>query len=146
MKAIKNHYFVSVIFLFSFQMLSGKNLFTPNSTQSDTSIVIERLYEFYTKYITENSKHTTNYKNIELLKSEYCTNSLLQQINSQLFDFDPFINGQDCDIKWLKTLTIITDQSVDNAFIISYFNINERIIIKVKVIKYNNKFYINEIL
>ena|SRR5688572_13519436 len=71
--------------------------------------IILRLKEFYVNYITESSKAKVDVRTIDLIKRKYCTVRFLNKIEEGDLDYDPILNAQDCDIKWLETLSIVKD-------------------------------------
>lgn len=110
--------------------------------------IISMLKEFYTSYITENSKMPPNMKNIDSMKRKYCTNSLLYKIKKQELDYDPFLNAQDSNTEWLKTLSITKDSNKTNLYIVSYIDSysNNKISVKLIIVKEKDSFKINSIL
>lgn len=112
----------------------------PQNNFSDEQI-LGMLKSFYTSYIIEDSKMPTNYEKLDSIKSKYCTANLLNKIENQFkkqeLDYDPFLNAQDCDIEWLKTLTIRKDTKKSNLYYVSYadnYN-NTKITIRLIVVK-----------
>lgn len=76
---------------------------------SPTDAATEMLKEFYTKYITEISKTSPSAKKLQSIKKQYCTAGLLSRMKELELDYDPFINAQDTDDSWIKTLSVKKD-------------------------------------
>ena len=97
----------------------------PKNSKEESEIS-NMLKSFYTAYITENAQDREDFKRIEILKTKYCTKSLLNSIRTKDFDADPFINGQDYNEEWVKTLTVNKVVSKNNqfevCFIVTYDN------------------------
>ncbi len=91
------------------------------STISDGQI-IKDLTNFYTLYITESSKNQPNERQLNLIKHKYCSDKLLRKLSLEELDYDPFLNAQDCDIEWLKTLTITKDNKSKNKYIVGFID------------------------
>jgi hypothetical protein len=129
------------------------NSFNCNIEQlySDEEQIIKLLKYFYTEYISECDNPSTNWSQIEIIKEKYCTRSLIKKIKvlqeDAILDYDPFLNAQDCDINWLKTLNITKENNDSCWYDVSYMdNYNsKRIIIKLNVIKDENSYKINDI-
>ncbi|WP_426059773.1 DUF3828 domain-containing protein [Hymenobacter sp. B1770] len=111
------------------------------------------LKEFYTAYITEGAKAPTpfNLAKSRALQKKYCTASLSSKINAQYksgqLEADPFLQAQDVDISWLKTLSFNRNASRLNTYTVSYFDAesNEKIVIHLTVIKQGDSFRISAI-
>jgi hypothetical protein len=117
-------------------------------TKSSDEQAIKILNEFYSNYIIENSKSQIDQKTINSLKSKYCTSRLLNKIKIEDLDYDPFLNAQDCDAEWLKTLTITRDSRKPNFYIISFVDnlSNKKNYIRLSVIKEKDTYKIDTIL
>jgi hypothetical protein len=102
---------------------------------------ITMLKEFYTVYITELSKWPINSTELNTIKKKYCTSSLLSKIKAQFksgqLSADPFLQAQDFDISWLKTLSVNRDSKKLNGYNISYIDseAKEKVVIRLTVIK-----------
>lgn len=82
--------------------------------------MIKTLTVFYSEYITECSTNMDNEDEMNKIKATYCTQHILKKIERQKLDYDPFLNAQDCDIRWIKYLTITKDLTRKNCFSIGY--------------------------
>jgi hypothetical protein len=82
---------------------------------------LKMLQDFYTQYITEQAKASDyDSRTVTAIKNKYLTKELLEKLQKEDFDYDPFLYAQDCDRAWLKTLTIaLTGQ--DNAYTVCYY-------------------------
>ena len=103
---------------------------------------------FYTAYITENSKMPIDTLQIDALKKKHCTTSLLLKLENEDLDYDPFLNAQDCDINMLQSLNIKKAQVATDVYIISYLaeGHEDPVVIKMKVTKKGDAWMIDEIL
>jgi len=117
----------------------------PGSTDEQ---IISMLKDFYTAYIIENAKMPTDYEKINSMKKNYCTANLLNKIEKEEFDYDPFLNAQDSNIEWLNTLTVKKDIKNDNLYKVSYKDTfsGTQVLIKLIVIKEKESYKINAIL
>lgn len=104
----------------------------PKDKSSDEQI-LEMLKTFYTVYITENTKMPIDIAKIESLKKQYCTTTLLQKIQNEEYDYDPFLKAQDCSIEWLNTLSI-KRENLNNQYIVTYFDDYSKTNITIKII------------
>jgi len=137
---------VNLIFITSYNHVQAQN--RPYDRQA-----FMMLKEFYTAYITEWSKLTTpiNLTKLNAIQRKYCTASLLSKIKAQLksgqLDSDPFLQAQDVDISWLKTLSFNRDSRILNSYTASYIDSvsNEKVIIHLTIIKQGDNFKIMSI-
>lgn len=128
--------------------ISGNGMGIAAGDQSSDDPIIKMLTNFYTGYLTEISRIPEDADKIEWIKKEYCTADLLNKLNEQELDYDPFTNAQDIDNNLLKNLIINKDTESDNLYAVSYpdsYSKNQ-IIIKLKVIKENDSYKIDDIL
>ncbi|WP_106604844.1 DUF3828 domain-containing protein [Chitinophaga ginsengisoli] len=105
------------------------------------------LKQFYSSYIA--SWDSPDIKKSELIKKQYCTKKILNRIaDDEELDADPFLQAQDTDIDWLKTLVISKDTQKPNVYIVSYLDnyTKKRIVNKLLVIKEGQKYKIDDIL
>lgn len=81
----------------------------------------EMLREFYTLYITENSKVSDfDAAAVKNIKNKYVTERLIMELEKAILDYDPFLNAQDCETSWIKTLEIHPDTTLENTWEVSY--------------------------
>lgn len=139
----KNLITVLTICVLLFNMVTCKS--QPQNS-SDEEVIIKTIRTFYTGYITENVKMPINGSKILALKKQYCTAMLLDSINNQEIDYDPFLNAQDANLEWLQSLTVQNDTSKNGLYIVSYTDNGKWIVVKLKIIKQNDSFKINSIL
>lgn len=109
------------------------------------------LKEFYRAHITVASKWPIDFIKLNAISKKYCTASLLSKIQAQLkrgqLDADPFLQAQDVDISWLKTLSCTRDARSINAYTVSYFDAvsNQKVAILLTVSKQGDSFKITAI-
>ncbi len=101
---------------FSFKMYAQDS----SSATISEGQIIKDLKSFYTLYITENAKNQPNEKLLSTIKHKYCSEKLLQKLSLEELDYDPFLNAQDCDIEWLKTLSVIKESKSKNKYVVSF--------------------------
>jgi hypothetical protein len=115
---------------------------------SDNAAIIEMLKTFYSSYIIENSKDSTNEKEIESIKKRYSTARFLDKFNNEEIDADPYLNVQDFKKEWVNTLSVKkAHNSKENSYNVC-FNIlaNEKPhCINVSIVKESNKWKINNV-
>lgn len=134
-----NSWLFFAIVLFSFGTVrcqQSKNI-------EEDSICISILREFYSEYITENSKDNTNQQKVSKIIATYCTKSFQKQLKKSEHDYDVFLNAQDCSLDWLSTLKI--NKIEENVFIVSYGSKDDAVKIKVIVVKVDNTFKIDNV-
>ncbi|MVT39401.1 DUF3828 domain-containing protein [Chitinophaga oryziterrae] len=100
----------------------------------DQNIIM--LKQFYTSYITQVASSEGTEKKLDIIKKRYCTAKLLNKIDKEELDSDPFIDAQDADIDWVRTLFVGKDAQKHDVYIVSYMdNYNKkRTVIKLQVI------------
>ena len=130
--------------LFSNIMYSQEKQKGNNSSDKE---IVEMLKTFYKEYVTENDKMPVNDEKVELIKKKYCTSKLLKKMGVINFDSDPFLDAQDIEPSLLKTIKFTKDKS-SNTYKVCYlttFN-NKTVCIKLRIIKVNNTFKIDDII
>jgi len=103
------------------------------------------LKEFYTIYITEEYKDGLE----DSIKKKYCTKKILNRIKQdEELENDPFVNAQDYDLAWLKTLTINKDSQKENVYTVSFISSydQKKTIIRLLVVKDGQRYKIDNIL
>lgn len=120
--------------------------------------IINMLKKFYTSYITEYSKitgaenTTLIVAKLDSIKKTYCTTKLLNKIEKEELDEDPFLKSQDFDIKWLKKLTFRKNSKRQNLYIVSYSfydqynHANIQITINLIIVKLKGYYKIDAVL
>ena len=109
------------------------------------------LKTFYRAHITAASKWPIDFAKLNAISKKYCTASLLSKIQAQLksgqLDADPFLQAQDVDISWLKTLSFAKEARPLNAYTVSYVDAvsNEKVVIHLTVSKQGDRFKISAI-
>jgi hypothetical protein len=118
--------------------------------KTQSSDEVKMLKDFYTSYITECSQYpaATAIEAANAIKQKYCTIRFLKNMEKQDLDYDPFLNAQDCDREWIKSLSISKDTETENMYNISYKDISndDQITVKLIVVKEADGFKIDEIL
>ena len=120
---------------------------------SDEKQIIGMLKSFYTEYMTTLSKDDVrlSVKKIHSLQKTYCTQKLLKKLPmlSEQIDADPFLQAQDSNIDYIKTLSIVKSQKIFNQYIVSYIDIYSpnkiKVIIYLTIVKEKNGFKIDSI-
>ena len=136
----------NILFIICLIVLNLKTFSQSKTSEKDALIFIK---SFYTEYIKLSD--SPNLKKIETLKQKYCSQKLLKSINDDLesgdLDYDVFVNAQDIDEKWLKTLSVNRELK-SNIYSVSYFDNYQRktIKIKLKIINKGGKYLIDNIL
>ena len=120
-------------------------------SQSSEKQISVMLKGFYTKYITavasSDNPHISE-KKLILLRNQYCTSHLLNQIPKLIeqTDSDPFLKAQDSDIAFLKTLSVKKDIKKSNVYTVSYFSsLQTKFVIYLKIVKDNEGFKIDSL-
>lgn len=121
---------------------------TTSSSQQAQLRGMEMLREFYTLYITENDKMKRDDLRIATLKEKYVTPKLIAKIDSAMLyynlDYDPFVNAQDYDTAWIKTLEIAPVPERTNTFDICYtYNKNSKSCTTVVLVESEGKYMID---
>lgn len=121
---------------------------TISSSQQAQLSGMEMLREFYTLYITENDKKKRDDLRIATIKEKYVTPKLIAKIDSAMLyynlDYDPFVNAQDYDTAWIKTLEIAPVPERTNTFDICYtYNKNSKSCTTVVLVESEGKYMID---
>ncbi len=112
------------------------------------------LHSFYTTYISAGCEDlSTNYEpKLNRIKKRYCTAKFVKNLTSRTetgeIDWDPLINAQDFNPKWILSLSIKRNVSRINQYDISYFDdyTHKESTMKVTVTKQGEDFLINNVL
>lgn len=124
------------------------NLSMPAHAKAPSDASMEMLKQFYTEYIKEILKTEPSEKKLHSIRKQYCTAGLLSKIQSVELDYDPFLNAQDADEDWLKTLSISKDpQRKKDGYIISLVDkdTQTKTTIKLLVVKEKERYKIDAI-
>lgn len=121
---------------------------TTSSSQQAQLSGMKMLREFYTLYITENDKMKRDDLRIATIKEKYVTQKLIAKIDSAMLyynlDYDPFVNAQDYDTAWIKTLEIAPVPERTNTFDICYtYNRNSKSCTTVVLVESEGKYMID---
>ena len=115
-----------ILFLFLALACTFSNFSCQSQAKASDDAAIKMLKEFYTSYITEGTKIESSEDKLESIQKKYCTAKMLTKMKHEMeegeMDSDPFINAQDFDIDWLKTLTITKDPQKADVYVVSYLN------------------------
>lgn len=122
-----------IVLFFTFVSLFSSKISFSQSSFSDEQ-AIKMLKSFYTEYIGEISIMPMNEEKVQKIKNKYCSEKLINTLNAQEFDNDPFINAQDCEIELLKILNFKKKVKTDNTFIVSYLDNATRNLISIELI------------
>lgn len=121
----------------------------PAQANAPSDAAIEMLKEFYTKYITANAKTDVSTKKLNSIRKQYCTAGLLTRIQDPELEQDPFLNAQDVDEDWLKTLSVNRDpQKAKGAYVVSFLDQESKTktTIKLLVVKDGDRYKIDGIV
>jgi len=113
-----------------------------NKASNDSAATM--LKQFYTSYIT-----TEEESDLVVIRKKYCTKKILNRIaKDEELDADPFLQAQDTDQDWVKTLVINKDAQKPNVYIVSYVDnyTKKRIVNKLLVVKQGQNYKIDDIL
>jgi hypothetical protein len=129
-----------------FLLLLNTLLFT-KAAQAQTDSAKLMLSNFYKAYIPTfdmpgaamSSKIQKQYSTAKL------TAWLKKQFEEEELDYDPYVNAQDADQDWLKTIQINKDAKTPNLYIVSFFDNYEkkRFYVRLFVAKEGNKYKIS---
>lgn len=117
---------------------------------SEQKIAQDMLKSFYTEYINENSEFPLNLDKIDSLIRMYGTSRLLEQLDNPDIDYDLFLDGHTCEKDWINTLSISTDSTSNDVYVVSFkYEVNnekKNKRIKLRVLKGINEYKIDEIM
>lgn len=123
-KKIKQVRFLLLLFVLLFAIQScGQNSNTVQITFSknnEEDSGTKFLKSFYEEYISACCELPQDENILENIKKKYLSNNLYNQLNIAELDYDPFLDAQDCDIEWIKTLEVKPIQDKDNVYQIFY--------------------------
>ncbi len=121
-------------------------------TQDDKAVdVIREFYQNYIRAFVEPPPKDSLKKSIVI--NAYCTKNLQEQLkyaDEQEFDYDLLINGQFCDVEWLKKMNVKIDSSISNVYNVMFLYINDGVWkktnVKLKLIKTKNGYKIDKVI
>lgn len=89
-----------------------------NIAPADNSVgAAEALRVFYTSYIRSCDVDSRGgYDKRQSLKQEYLTESFLTKLKTHCFDYDIFLNAQDCAKEWAETLAVSPTDGAPEAY------------------------------
>jgi hypothetical protein len=112
----------------------------PIKNQSKEVAAETLLKDFYTDYITlfVQSPSAENQRKLEMLQKQFCTKDFYKKIPEIIEQTggDVFLKAQDSDIKYLKTLKIVKEDTVKDEYIVSYSadaSMHETVVVKIHV-------------
>jgi len=140
--------------LFTIQSYGQNSSKKLNSKENEVSSVsnyedeksIQFLKEFYTIYIL--NWDNEDWDAFLSFRNKYLTKSLVKTLDELELDYDPIIQGQDCDKSWVNTLEITSEAGQKNVFNVCFFYAfeNQKKCIKLSVVNNNGNYLINNIL
>ena len=121
---------------------------TVQTLLTEDETIKQMLIDFYTEYITACDRGG----NAANIVKKYCTNAFLSNWdyfsdieNSQWIDWDPFLDGQYCDLEWLKTLQVYKDIR-ENVYNVTYQRREGLCTIRLLIVKVEDGYKIDAVL
>lgn len=114
-------------------------------TENDTAIKMIR--SFYSEYITINNEVSVDEARLAAIKKKYCTARLLSALQQEEMDYDPFLNAQDCDTSWIRTMSVKHDVLENDIYHVQYKDVStqENIRVKLKLNHENGEYRIDKV-
>lgn len=87
---------------------------------------IKMLKQFYHEYANADSRMAkaddvaSQIEELRAVKEKYCSAKLINWLDKEEIDVDPFLKSQDFNIEWLKTLKVEKEANYRNQFIVTY--------------------------
>ncbi|MCL1942027.1 MAG: hypothetical protein FWF54_00520 [Candidatus Azobacteroides sp.] len=106
---------------------------------------VDVLKVFYQEYISACCNLPESYDVLDRVKKKYLSDNLYKRLEVADLDYDPFLNSQDCNENWLKTLDIKLVYNENNIYKICYNNGDNEICIILSLINNDGNFIINDI-
>lgn len=72
---------------------------------SSTAGMVKSFYGNYLATCEENPPERV--KEINRLEKEHCSQECIDWLEKEEFEFDPFLDAQDCDTAWIRTLKVV---------------------------------------
>jgi hypothetical protein len=134
------------ITLFIIFIILCNYLYSQNNTDSVNVKKIKFLKTFYNEYFSAASQDLPNLPKLDSLQLNYCTTELYDKLlylyDLEEIDADPFLESQDPQKEWLKSLIIKVDNQDHSLFIITYKINNQKTnVIKLRVIEVDTNTY-----
>lgn len=146
MKIIK--YSLLLVFLLSLNSCKQQNTDKDKTSSVVESIKdkdIQFLKDFYEEYLSACSEQPNNYSTLENIKKKYLSEDLYNKLNIAELDYDPFLDAQDCDESWIKTIEIKAVLSKEGTYQLFYNDGSKKKDITLSLINRNGKLLINNI-
>jgi len=126
---------------------TGNEVSATNVANVDEEKAIQFLKEFYTSYILESDKPDAYCKTFLNIRNKNLTKNLIKTLDELDLDYDPIIQGQDCDKSWLNTLDVNSEAGQKNIFNVCFVvSDNQWECIKLSVVNDNGNYLIDDIL
>ncbi len=110
--------------------ISAINVYKQQYNIKDQDIT-KMIKTFYTEYIMACVKNS-NMDTMNAIREKYCTKAFFNKIiKEKETDFDLFLNAQDCDVEWLKTLNVMKSSENEDKYMVSYINNYDESLIKI---------------
>lgn len=124
---------------------AGSDSVTKKLPQEDEKAELDFINSFYTSYIAWQTDLNHTQLDIEELKKQTCTPELLQSLEQQELEADPFLNAQDVDFSWLSSLAV--EKKGTNQFVVSYrTGYNDQVIrVRVGLVKDGSSYKITSV-
>jgi hypothetical protein len=90
-----------------------------HSNEDDATVMLK---EFYILYITETSTMPWDEKKLDSILKKYCTAGLLKQWQelSDKMGYDLLIDGQFCQVEWLKKMVISKVKARNRTYTVTF--------------------------
>ncbi|MCE2733407.1 MAG: YbjP/YqhG family protein [Flammeovirgaceae bacterium] len=95
----------------------GRSLGGITKQDDESTKALLFLRKFYEEYLAAFNAGST-----DSVKKKYCTVELLEKLNHSELSYDPFLNAQDFDDNFLKTINIRKLVDSKESFIVSYID------------------------
>jgi len=135
--------------------LETKQLQSDTVPNFDNKQAIAMLKEFYTNYLYAIDSRPRHKEKVDSIVNKYCTKQMLKQLEQAVteeWDYDLFLNGQEYQVEWLKTMSIYADSVNTNNYIVEfkyYDDLFEKEVqhkIKLHLVKTDNDYKIDKAL
>ncbi|MDR2499106.1 MAG: YbjP/YqhG family protein [Tannerellaceae bacterium] len=120
-------------------------LFADCKAQSRDEQAINMLNEFYRAYFSL-CETSFSANDRQALLHRYCTKNCLRELEAADLDYDPFVDAQDCNAAWLRSLSVGKVHGQANIFEVSYTApYSGKIVIRLALSEERTGFKINSI-